>query len=811
MSDSRETPLRIAYWRTPSEGMVHLKKDWLEPNRLPPLKLRPKELDLIELRSTDLTAFAEKSGYWVEDGRLCFGLPMERDPLLRIWDEPVYVAGDFNGWEAIGKDEWCLKREDWGARQWLILRMAEGFWADGERHQFKFVTASGRWLEPWADAPNGVRSLIGAVNFQLQPDRTGRHLFLFRTSNSRIHPPESFVVWEEGADRYELPVDPAPWLSSLRYDGRLGCWIDGGVTHFALFAPQADGVEAILYPDAAMSAEERVPLRRRPDGVWVAQDGRNLAGWYYHYSVTGCSKSVHTHFAEDVRILDPYCCAAVNRLGPGLIVDPQRLRGPEKRFHPPYWHDLVIAECHVRDLIANAPLELGDGERRGFSGLAKWLRSGDCYLRDLGVNAVELQPIQEFDNRTADEYHWGYMPVNWFSPASAYALDPAGGSQIEEFRDCVQAFHEAGMAVILDVVYNHVGEPNHLLFIDKYYYFEVTDDGQLVNWSGCGNDFKTAGPMARKLIIDSMIHLVETYDVDGFRIDLAELLGLSALIEIEAALKRVKPSIILIAEPWSFRGHIARQLYHTGWAWWNDGFRDTIRQYVSGQIGSGMLRYYLEGSPGLTRFPAQTVNYSESHDDYCWLDAITECAGRDALNPTAADQRRTRLMFAILFMSLGIPMLAEGQDFLRTKRGVENTYQRGDLNALCYRRRQRFSGIHEWVREWIRFRRSNLGRLLRCSKVPANGYFEFYGESGEAPFAVHVNANRSSGREGLFFAVNPTVDEWTVSIGGLGEHRWRQIADTERFSASGLKTNVELPCCGELKIPPESCALWIVE
>lgn len=810
MAETSGNPLRLAYWRTPSEGLVHLQKDWLETDQLPPLSLHPADPGLIELRSPDLTAFASKSGYWVDDGHLHFGLPVARDPLLGLLKEDVLVAGDFNKWNPGKSAKWHLGRQDLHGEDWLVLQMPKRFWADGERHQFKFVTESGRWLEPWPDAPNAVRSEGGSTNFQLQPERTGRHLFSFRTANSRVHPPESFLRWEADGTCHELPVDPAPWLYSLRYEGRLGAWIEGGGTVFALFAPQADSVEVILYRDVVMSAEERHGLERRPDGVWIGRIERNLDGCYYHFGVGGGSYSVHTHFDADMRILDPYCRATVGREGPGLIVDDGRLQPPSARYQPQHWHDLIIAECHVRDLIAKAPLPLEERERRGFSGLAKWVRSPECYLRELGVNAVELQPVQEFDNQLPEEYHWGYMPVNFFAPSSAYALDPARGSQIEEFRDCVAAFHEAGMAVILDVVYNHVGEPNHLLFIDKYYYFELEDDGKLLNWSGCGNDIKTVGPMARKLIIDSLVHFVETYDVDGFRLDLAELLGLSTLIEIERALKRVKPSIILIAEPWSFRGHIADQLHHTGWSSWNDGFRDFLRQYVGGDVPSSRLRHFLAGSPGLTRFPAQTVNYSESHDDHCWLDAITECAKSDAQYPTARDQRRSRIMFAVLLMALGIPMIAGGQDFLRSKRGVANTYQRGDLNALCYRRRQRFSGIHEWVRAWILFRQSHHGRLMRCSKRPTADYLRFYGEPDAAPLAVRVNADGSHGSQSLFFAVNPTQETCKFTVDDCIDCHWLQIADTERFNPKGLECAVNRPEKGQLSLPPESCGLWLL-
>ena len=152
------------------------------------------------------------------------------------------------------------------------------------------------------------------------------------------------------------------------------------------------------------------------------------------------------------------------------------------------------------------------------------------------------------------------MPVNLFAPASSYTEYPATGSQIEEFQDLVQAFHEQGFSVILDVVLNHQGIYTPLHGIDKGYYFEMDDSQELLNWSGCGNDIRADAPMVQRLLVDSLLHWVRTYDVDGFRLDLAELLGLETLKVIENALRKEKSDIHLIAEPWSFRGHIAKSL-----------------------------------------------------------------------------------------------------------------------------------------------------------------------------------------------------------------------------------------------------------
>jgi len=315
--------------------------------------------------------------------------------------------------------------------------------------------------------------------------------------------------------------------------------------------------------------------------------------------------------------------------------------------------------------------------------------------------------------------------------------------------------------------------------------------------------------MATRLIIDSCVHMIEAYGVDGFRFDLAELLGIDVLKQIEAALKRVKPGVILIAEPWSFRGHIAGALRDTGWASWNDGFRNFLRDYVLGSAPAERLEYFLRGSPWyFAKWPAQTVNYTESHDDRTWIDSITENPGFNGSNPTLNDVRRTHLMASILFMSVGIPMLAEGQDFLRSKGGLGNTYQRGDVNGLDYRRMYRFLGTHAYFADWIAFRRGPRGRLLRHFSRPSEGFFQFFNGSGSA-LAVLVNADYSKGQERLLYAVNPTFADVSLSIGDVASSgSWRQVADHERFlnpSSRAATLRVE----PSLVLPALSCGLWI--
>ncbi|MFZ9683492.1 MAG: glycoside hydrolase family 1, partial [Cephaloticoccus sp.] len=534
----------------------------------------------------------------------------------------------------------------------------------------------------------------------------------------------------------------------------------------------------------------------------------NLHGRYYWYQLEGV-RDATGHFDRGFKVLDPYALATVNHTGPGIVIDRARLEAPDRSFVAPQWQDLVIAEAHVRDLTAHAPVAMSAEERQGFTGLRKWVESPSFHLARLGVNCVELQPVQEFDNRTREEYHWGYMTVNWFAPASGLSLNAAEASGIAELQALVAAFHRRGMAVILDVVYNHQGEPAHLLFIDKLYYFELDAQGELSNWSGCGNDLRTHAAMAKRLIIDSCRHLIEVFGVDGFRFDLAELLGPDVLVDIEVALKRVKRDVILIAEPWSYRGHIAGALRDTGWASWNDGYRDFLRDYVRGGSTAEAFEYFVKGSPWYwAKWPAQTINYTESHDDRAWIDVITENPHHNGQAPTAADRRRTHLMAAVLFSSIGIPMLAAGQDFMRSKGGVNNTYQRGDLNALDYRRLFRYPGTHGYFADWIAFRRSADGQLLRHWERPGEGFFRVYHAPDSTACAVVYNFDGSRGRDRLLFAVNPTTNDLTIPLGETlpAAANWEQVANHERFlHGEGLAQPVE----SELFLPALGCGLWI--
>lgn len=810
VSMKQDLPVR-AWLESPKSGCIEFPRDWSD-SEVPAVRLvgQGKVRVFSSFERAPRHAAALRYGYFVnDDGEMVFALSPKATA-----EQAVYVAGDFNDWQtAVGDEKWRLQPGELeGVPMLLWHGTGAKFFTATQPPRFKFVTGEHQWLRLSDNAPNAVGDTAGHMNLVVVPEITGRQLFRFTLAK----PLDLSVAWTvapAGAETEGVPLEPGEFFFTLKTDRPLGALVRDGQTVFRLFAPRARSVQLRLAAEeAGLEAAQLIALTPREDepAVWETAAEGNLHGWFYWYELDG-PRDTTTRFDPAQRVLDPYALAAVCHLGPGIVVDRAQIGAGDRSFKTPAWQDLVIAEAHVRDLAAKAPVVASDAEHRGFVGLRKWVESPEFYLSQLGVNCVELQPVQEFDNREQEEYHWGYMSVNWFAPASAYSLVPARASGIGELQALVAAFHRRGIAVVLDVVYNHVGEPAHLLFIDKLYYFEEDAAGQLANWSGCGNDTRPAAAMMRRLIIDSCLHLIELYGVDGFRFDLAELLGVPTLRKIEAALKRVKPDVILIAEPWSFRGHIAGALRDTGWTSWNDGYRDFLREFVRGGGSAATFEYFVKGSPWYwAKWPAQTVNYTESHDDRTWIDVITENPDGNGQAVTPNDRRRTHLMAAILFSSIGIPLIAAGQDFLRSKQGVNNTYQRGDLNALDYRRLYRFPGTHAYFADWIAFRRSETGRLLRLWTRPSEGYFKFLSAPDSTATAVLYNADRSHGPQQLLLAVNPTVHDTTIALGEAvpASAHWRQLADHERFfSGHGARQPVE----AELFVPALGCGLWLGE
>ncbi len=793
-----------AFMDSPNGGVIELNYDW-KAGQLPRISLETKSVRDLDIQRLPAIDFALESRYHIDDaGNAVFVLSREEYPDFRYGQNDVFLVGPFNGWqEGVGKREWRLEPVRTGSRSILSLQIPLEKMGSSDDLAFKFVTGNYRWLVVDDEAPNIADDGMGNSNYVFSKKQSGRHRFRFEIEK-RFDLSETHTLIYHGRTKLRRArLDPGPYLLSLQSDKALGAIVENGVTTFRLFAPRAKWVKLGLAKGGSRENIDWILMSPSEDYVWETTIRENLEGAYYWFRLDG-PDGESSAFDKDFRILDPYAKACLGREGPGVVVNDKRFP-PIKPFKPPAWQDLVILEAHTRDLVAGARDIQGP---LGFKDLRESVDSRDFYPATLGINALELQPIQENDSQSPEEYHWGYMTANYFSPASSYASDPASVTQIQEFRDLVASIHKRNMAVIIDVVYNHVGKPAHLLFVDKRYYFHLEPNGGLTNWSGCGNDFRCDTPMGRRLIIDSLKRFVEFYGVDGFRFDLADLVGKDTLVEIEKALKAIRPDIILIAEPWSFRGHIGRELKDTGYASWNDGYRESVKSYVLGNLGSDDLFHFLSGSPDdYASWPAQTVNYTESHDDRACIDVITERAHFNGSHPTLVDIRRAHMIFAIMMVSIGIPMLHAGQDFLHSKGGVNNTYQRGDLNALNFRRRAEFGTSSHYVASWIAFRRSELGQLLRHYNRATGGFFARLKVAGGNALVVVFNADNSLGPSQLLFAVNPGFEELGLPLGNW-QGSWRQLADHDRFWGFD-EVSFRNDLHSELRLPPLASGFWM--
>lgn len=518
---------------------------------------------------------------------------------------------------------------------------------------------------------------------------------------------------------------PAGVLDSLYSSKPLGYRLQRDSITFRLFAPRARWVRLVRFDDYRADAGQEFAMRRDPQGVWEYRAPRNWTHSYYGYRLWG-PQGEGELFDSTIVVADPYSPAVVTmnhytHPGKTLIQPTAGFQWTDEGFSPPEERDLIIYEMHVRDLTAHPSSGLPAGQRGYYTSLlAEGQKGGLPYISRLGVNAVELLPTQDFGNMevpykdpTAPVYntwnpyarnHWGYMTSYFFAPESYYATGGnmiegrycgANGRQIDEFKQMVNRLHQKGLAVIMDVVYNHVSQYdyNPLKYIDKFYYFRLNNDCSFTSVSGCGNDLKTERPMVRRLILDSVEHWLREYHVDGFRFDLAKMIDWETCDRILQRAREINPQVIIIAEPWG-GGYDPAGFSDHGWASWNDQFRNGIKgqnpkdglSFIFGHYWNRnnrkTMERYIMGS--LRRFGGQylsvghSINYLESHDDYTLGDFIRIGLGDVDENQritdpdanarlTAAQMRTNKLAALILLTSQGAVMLGEGQEYARSK------------------------------------------------------------------------------------------------------------------------------------------------
>jgi len=503
---------------------------------------------------------------------------------------------------------------------------------------------------------------------------------------------------------------------------KLGSFVENGKTYFRLFAPDAVEVKLVTFNKPEDINGQEYHLNHDSDGVWeTVLNGENY-GLFYGYKVFNPKYSE----TKDVICIDPYskAVATYNTYFPprlSIVIKENNYDWENDHWIQRDWRDVVIYEMHIRDMTADS--SSGCSQPGTYHGLVEHSKTGGIdYIKNLGVNTVELLPSQEFANieipfndtlngrhNTWNSYernHWGYMTAAYFAPEDYYSSDVkylkwkswsgTSAKQVTEYKDMVKAFHKEGIAVVMDVVYNHLSEYElgNLKEIDKDYYFRLDKRGDFIAESGCGNDLKTERPMMRRLIVESILYWMKEYHVDGFRFDLGRLIDWETIEEIIHEAKKINPYVIFVCEPWG-GGYDPAAFSLRGWGSWNDQIRNGIKgeNPVSGRgwifgkwYGNNSperIKSYVNGtlvrdSLGLFQRKEHSVNYLSSHDGYTIGDFIRIGTGKigahDVVNDieslvklTPLELKLNKLGALFLFTSQGITMFQEGDEFARAK------------------------------------------------------------------------------------------------------------------------------------------------
>jgi pullulanase/glycogen debranching enzyme len=654
-------------------------------------------------------------------------------------------------------------------------------------------------------------------------------------------------------------------LNQFYSEKPLGCWQEGNALAFRVFTPRALQVTLAIFDRHDAEAGREFKMQRDNDGVWEFFSTENLSGKYYGYRVSGPNGPGEI-FDDRIVVADPYSRAVTTMnhyLHPArsLILPEDDFNWEGDGFLKIPMEDLIIYEMHVRDLTAHPSSGAAPGLRGTYRGLIQsGIKGGIDYIKALGANAVELLPIHDFanleptpeENRAAVNIyarnHWGYMTSYFFAPESYYATNgtmEAGkwngidGRQVREFKEAVKTFHQAGIAVLLDVVYNHVSQydQNPFKFIDKKYFFRLDNEQNFLSKSGCGNDFKTERPMARRMILDSVEYWMREYHIDGFRFDLAAMIDWETCDAILQRARAINPHAIIIAEPWGGGGYTPVEHSQHGWAAWNDQIRNGVKGwqptgkgdqgFIFGKWKSGTtmkhLRSYVTGTlkedGGLFQRKSHAINYLESHDDHTLGDFIRIASGEVGLhqaitNPEAnaklspRQMRMNKLAALFLFTCQGPIMIHEGQEYARSKVIAKtnipdpragqidhNSYNKdNETNWLNFQHAEMNRDLVDYYRGLIALRRTH--RAFRWSEkadievLPSEGefslgYYIHHASSGDThDFAVLLNGHTT---EPAKFKV--PIGKWEIVV----NEQKAGIAPLGKFSGGNFSLK---PTCG---------------
>ncbi|WP_169891116.1 type I pullulanase [Litchfieldia alkalitelluris] len=597
------------------------------------------------------------------------------------------------------------------------------------------------------------------------------------------------------------------------YDGDdLGVTYHQTLSKFKLWAPTASQVTLILYQEQT-NREEVHKMNRGSSGVWELVIDGNLEGYLYKYHVC-----VNLVWREAV---DPYAKALTINSEFGVIVDLHKTT-VEKSILPQFQHptDAIIYETHIRDfsIHPNSGIQ-AKGKYLGLTEIgtngSQGTNTGLSYLLELGITHVELLPFNDFggvDEKNPNKfYNWGYNPLFFNAPEGSYATDPYDPyARINELKKTIQVLNYHGIRVIMDVVYNHVyiREESSFEKIVPGYYFRHDLHGMPSNGTGVGNDIASERKMVRKFIIDSILYWINEYKIDGLRFDLMGILDIDTMNTIRRAVDELDPSILIFGEGWDLntplpyekKAVIGNARLLPGIGQFNDRFRDVVKgstfnlydrgyclgnthkdegmkQSIAGSISLG------KGEKGLFFEPSQTINYVESHDNHTLWDKMAECNSKEDFN---IRRRRQRLATSIVLLSQGIPFIHSGQEFYRTKQGIENSYKSPDhINWLDWDRKEEFIDEVNYVKGLIMLRKAHAAlRLPTASLIRKHIKFHSF-QPGIIGYSLNQVKHYGPWNRVLVIHNNLTEPSF-VDLPGDGA--WEVICDKEHAGITKLYT-----------------------
>ncbi len=635
-------------------------------------------------------------------------------------------------------------------------------------------------------------------------------------------------------------------------------WMESqGAYNFALYSRYAASVTLLLYAEH----EPAKPLRRQVLDPIINKTGltwhcripeEELGGaTLYAYQVGGPDDASRgQRFDPQKVLLDPFALSvhfppefsrwSASGHGPtdgmaplGRLIKDSTSFDWDKDPRTRHTHDLIVYELHVKGFTARSNSAVTHERRGTFAGLMEKIP----YLQDLGITAVELLPIHQFDPQEGN--YWGYMTLNFFSPHHAYA----SGDPCEEFRALVKALHAAGIEVWLDVVYNHTSEggaggPTYSYrgIDNKNYYLTSRENGEYLNDTGCGNTMNCAHPVVRALVLSSLHHWAANMHVDGFRFDLASIFAR----ELDGSVNTVDPPLVgeigllgylrgvrLVAEAWDIGSYLlGRSFPGLTWRQWNGKFRDDIRAFAKGDPGMvGALMQRLYGSDDLfpdgpveVYRPSQSVNFITAHDGFCLYDLVAynekhneanghhntdgtndnlswNCGweGDAGVPPEVMALRRQQIKnyFCLLMLANGTPMFCAGDEFMNTQKGNNNPYnQDNEITWLDWDLLEKNGDIFRFFKAMIAFRKAHpsiaRGRYWR-DDVLWYGTAAGVDLSQDSRSLAYFLRGSRLGDNDLYVMINACWEDTEFTIQQGQAEQWRRIVDTSLASPDDIE------------------------